>query len=241
MKYFNVILLCFMIPCLCLSKTLWNEDNSIYSTKQRYKIGDTLKIIFNEKTLINYEISLSEEGKKSSTTRGVQGQAIDFLPALSGGDNFQNSQKSSTKNKGMLSKDITAQVTNILENGNLVIAGTHIIQVNDAFEQISIQGIVNPRVIKKKTTVYSTDIINPTIIYKSQIIKPDIIKPADYIQTFTTNVSSKVQTNISPQGKTNVFTQYQTNISSQYQISEQKKNELIIKYLNKILSILFKK
>lgn len=241
MKLFNIILLCFLIPYLCFSKTLWNEDKSIYSTKQKYKVGDSIKIIFNEKTLVNYQTALSEEDNKTSTIRGVQGQIIDFLPALGSGDNFQTSQKSSTKNKGALEKDITAQVIKILDNGNLQISGTHTIQINDTFEQVSIQGILNPATIKDKKNVYSTDIINPSISYKSQIIKPDIIDTKDYIQTFTTNLTPKVQTNISPQGKTNLSIKYQTNISSQYQISGQKKNELIIKYLNKILSVLFKK
>ncbi len=200
-----------------------------------------MKIILNEKTFVNYQISLAEENKSSSTVRGGQGQMINFLPDLGGGGNFQTSQKSSTKNKGVLSKSITAQITKILENGNLQISGTHTIQINDTLEQVSILGTVNPGVIKNKKSVYSTDIINPSISYKSQVTKPDIIESRDYIQTFTTNISSTPQTNISSQGQTNISIQYQTNISSQYQISEQKKNELIVEYLNKVLSILFKK
>ncbi len=241
MKVISIIVLCLLIPGLCSSKTLWDKKNSIYSTKQLYKAGDTLKIIFNEKTLVNYQVNLAEESKKSSTVKGGQGQIINFLPDLSSGDNFQTSQKSSTKNKGVFSKSITAQITKVLENGNLQISGTHSIQINDALEQVSIKGTVNPSVIKNKKSVYSTDIIDPSISYKSQIIKPDIITSKDYVQTFFTNISSEQQTDISPQGTTNISIQYQTNISSQYQITDKKQNELIVKYLNKVLSVLFKK
>ncbi len=233
MKSIKIIILLLLIPCLCSSKTLWKEENNIYSTRQKYKIGHTLKVIFNEKTLVNYQVTLSEDSKKTSTLQSPQGQMINFLPGLSGGDNFKNEQKSSTKNKGELSKNITAQVTGILDNGNLQISGKHTIQINDTYEQVSIQGIVNPDVIKDKKSVYSTDILEPTITYKSYIIKADVLKPEDYIQTFSTNVMVKAS-----EGQTNVV-QYQTNITSQYNISEQKKNELILKYLNRILSVLF--
>ncbi len=241
MRLIKIILLFILVPCLCFSKTLWNEDNSIYSTKQKYKKGDTLKIIFNEKTLVNYQTSLSEESKKSSAIKGGKGQMINFLPDLGSGDSFQTSEKSSVKNKGSLEKNITAEIIKIDNNGNLEIFGTHSIRVNDTLEQVSVRGTVNPKVIKNKKSVYSTDIINPSISYKSRINKPDIITSKDYIQTSTTNISSTAGANISPQGKTNLSTQYQTNITSQYQISDKKKNELIIKYLNKVLSILFTK
>lgn len=229
MNVFKIILIIFLLIYQTgFTKTLWNEKNSIYSTKHNYKAGDTLKIIFNEKSIVNYQLAVKETGKAVSTTKAGQGTSIQFLPDLSIGNNFETSLKSSTKNKGLLSKSITAKVNKILNNGNMEISGTHSIKINDTLEQVSIQGIVNPIVIKNKKIVYSTDIINPSIIYKSKIEKPEIIFSKDYIKTFSTNISVV-------SGKT------QFKVTSKYEISEQKKNELIKKYLNKILSILFKK
>ncbi len=227
-KIISLLLFLLLIFNPAYSKILWNENNNIYSTKHNYKIGDTLKIIFNEKTLINYQISLSEENKITTTTKAGQGLSINFLPDLSSGDNFQTLQKSSTKNKGILSKRITAQITKILNNGNLQITGSHSIKINDTLEKVSIKGIVNPKLIKNKRQIFSTDVINPSISYYSKIIKPDIVSAKDYIQSFSTNISVV-------SGKT------QVNITKKYELSEQKKNKLIIKYLNKILSVLFKK
>lgn len=222
------LLISILINISVHAKTLWNKDSNIYSTSKQYKTGDSITIIFNEKTLINYQLTLSEEAKTTATAKSPQGPSINFLPDLGSGDNFQTAQKSSTKNKGTLSKNITAQIVKVLKNKNLQISGTHTIRINDTLEQVSIQGIVNPKLIKNKKYIYSTDIINPTISYQSQIIKPDIITAKDYIQTQSTNISVV-------SGKT------QVNISTKNELSDPKKKELIIKYLNKILSVLFKK
>ncbi|MBU1075956.1 MAG: flagellar basal body L-ring protein FlgH [Spirochaetes bacterium] len=229
MKQIKYLLLLLLLICSSLfSKTLWDENNNIYSTKQPYKKGDTLKVIFNERSLINYQLSISEEANTSAKTRAGQGPSINFLPGLGSGDNFQTSQKSSTKNKGILSKSITVQVTSVQKDGNLQIAGTHSIKINDALEQVAIQGMVNPKIIKNKKYIYSIDIINPQIAYQSQIVKPDIVNSKDYIPTLSTNISMV-------SGVTH------KNVTTKYELSEQKQNELILKYLNKILSVLFKK
>ena len=91
MKLLNIVLILALLLSysISFSKTLWNEENNIYSSKKKYKIGDTLKIIFNEKSIVSYQMTMTEEGKKSSTTTGSSGQAIDFLPGLTGSDNFK--------------------------------------------------------------------------------------------------------------------------------------------------------
>lgn len=224
--FFTFILISVFIGIL-YAETLWDEKGNIYSTKKQWKVGDSLKIIFNERSLVDYRMSSSDMQKVSAQGRGGQGMFINFLPSLGSSDNFQTSQKVSTRNKSQLDTSITVKITAILPTGNLQIKGRHSIQVNNQLENITISGEVNPKNIKKKKYIYSTDVINATINYQSKIIKPTVIKPTDFVQTFTTNISVV-------SGKT------QVNITSKYEISEKKKNQLIIEYLNKILSILFR-
>lgn len=226
-KIFLLLILLFSGTTSLQNEVLWNEENNIYSTKKKYKAGDTLKIIFNEKVLVNYRIATSDTGKITATGEGGSGNYINFLPKLGSGNNFQTSQKASTKNKGELRKGITVKIDTILPDGTLQISGTHSIQINNMLEQISIKGKVNPVDIRNKKYIYSTDVLDPTIIYKSDVIKPPIITAKDYIKTYSTNISVV-------SGKT------QVNITSKYEISENKRNQLIIEYLNKILSILFR-
>jgi flagellar L-ring protein precursor FlgH len=227
MKKFFIIKLFILIFILYLSaESLWDERGNIYSTKKEWKAGDTLKIIFKEDRLVDYRIALSEMQKVSTRGQGGIGQYINFLPALGASDNFDTSQRVSTKNKSSLQAAITVQILQVLPNGNLQVSGNHSIVVNNQTENIIITGEVNPKDIKKKKYVYSTDIINAAINYQSKIIKPTIIEAKDYIQTFTTNI-------ITVGGVT------KTNIVSEYTISPEKKNQLILEYLNRILSILF--
>jgi len=214
-KFLNVLLIVVVFNAYLFAKTIWNGTNNIYSNKKKYKVGDVLQVIFDEKTLVNYQVSLTEFSKNTALTRKGSGSYINFLPDLGGGNNFQTSQKSVTKNKGKLSKRVMVRIVKILDNNNLQVSGSHTIQINDTYEQVKIEGIVNPSTIKHKKFIYSTDIIEPIIVYKSTIIKNDEITPQDFKLTFKTNI---VKTH-----------------------SDKKKYELIIKYLNKVLSILFKK
>ncbi len=213
---------------LGLSATLWKEENNIYSKKGIYKVGDTLKIVFDENTLIQYRASTSDNGKITANSSKANGNLINFLPALGGNDSYQISKKSSTKSSRVFKNKLTVQITKILKNGNLQISGQHNILINNERESLTISGIVNPSDIKNKKYIYSTDIINPTISYKNYLIQNNIISKKDYVQTYTTNIS--VVSGVT-----------QRNITVNYEISKNKKNQLILQYLNKILSILFSK
>lgn len=210
------------------AESLWDEKGNIYSTEKMWEVGDSIKIIFNERSLVDYRTANSEMQKVSAQAQGGTGALINFLPSIGGSDNFETTQRASTRNKTQLGANISVQITKILPTGNLQIEGTHSIIVNNQTENIAITGEVNPKDIKKKKYVYSTDVLNAAINYQSKIIKPEIVKPGDYVQTFTTNISVV-------SGKT------QVNVTSQYSLSDDKKNQLIIEYLNKILSILFRK
>ncbi|MBN1898070.1 MAG: flagellar basal body L-ring protein FlgH [Spirochaetes bacterium] len=213
---------------LLLGQSLWKDDGDIYSTDKKWKAGDSLKIIFNEASLVEYQLATSEAERVNAQGEGAKGAMISFLPSVGGSDNFQTSQKSSTKNKTRLQTSISVKITGILPNKNLKIAGSHSILVNNQMENITLTGEVNPRDIKKKKQVYSTDIIDASINYQSKIIKPEVIKPADYVETKSTNISV-------------VSEKTQAIVTSSYEISEAKKREMILQYLNKIMTILFRK
>ena len=118
-------------------------------------------------------------------------------------------------------------ITNIDSTGLLNIKGELNYQLNNVQEQILIQAKVNPSDIKNKT-IYSSDLISPVIYYSVKDIKPAAITPADYIQSISTNIT------VTATGT------YQTNITITYKISDTKQKSLIIKYLNRILSIITK-
>jgi len=225
--YLKIIIL-FLISNFLEAESLWVEEGNIYSRTKSWKVGDTIKIIFKEKTILEYNNLVSEMTKINARGEGGSGAFINFLPKLGGSENFETSQRASVKNRREISRVITAQVINLLPNKNLQISANHNIIINNNSETITITGEVNPSDIKNKKYVYSTDIINASINYQSVILKPTLIAQSDFVKTYQTNISVV-------SGKT------QINITSQYEISENKRNQLILEYLNKIISILFRK
>lgn len=228
MKRRTFILFSLFLAVPAAAGNLWNRENDVYSNKKRFSPGDRIKIVFNEKSLVDYNLSLSETSRSSGSAGGGQSvMYFDFLPALSGDGSFSVSQKSGTRNRNVISKSITAEVVRVLTNGNLRISGRHYIRVNDTMEQILVDGQVNPDDIRNKKIIYSTDIINPSIVYNSQIVKQEILAGNDFIRGAVTNtvvVSGVTQSRVSPK----------------FDVAERKKQELILQYLNRILTILFK-
>jgi len=144
------LILIFIFIGFISAESLWDEDGGIYSTTKKWKVGDSLKIIFNEKSLVDYRMAVSDMAKVNSQGEGGKGMYLNFLPSLGGSDNFSTSQKSSTKNESKMNTSITVKVDSILPTGNLSIKGNHLIQVNNQQESINISGEVNPQDIKKK-------------------------------------------------------------------------------------------
>ncbi len=228
MKKILVLFFWAILMCLTQSATLWDEKNSIYSSIANYNVGDTLKIIFNEDSLIQYRASSSSSQKLSTSGLKSSGSFIDFLPPAGGNDAYSTGSKASTKSKKVIKNKITVQISKILNNGNIQISGQHNILINNQNETISITGIVNPKDIKNKKYVYSSDIINPAIVYRNYLVKDFNLTKKDIIQTYSTNIS--VVSGVT-----------QRNITKQYSLKDKKKQELILQQLNKILSILFSK
>ncbi|MDD5067895.1 MAG: flagellar basal body L-ring protein FlgH [bacterium] len=230
MKTFKVVIL-FILACSVhslQSESLWNEENDVYSNKKKFKVGDRIKIVFNEKSLIDYNLSVSEGSRVTGSAGGGNNvMYFDFLPALSADDSFNISQKSATKNKNTLSTSITVEVVQVLTNNNIRISGRHHVKVNDALEQITVSGTVHPDDIRNKKYVNSSDIINPVLTYNSQIAKQEVLSQKEFTRAYETNrivVSGQTQVKIVPK----------------YEVPDKKKQELILQYLNKILTILFK-
>jgi len=192
-----------------------------------YKIGDTLKLIITEQGSINYRINQRYNERRQSSGEGGTGDIVNFIPRLSLGENHRFQTGNQIRYTGNFTKILSVVVTNIDSTGLLNIKGELNYQLNNVQEQILIQAKVNPSDIKNKT-IYSSDLISPVIYYSVKDIKPAAITPADYIQSISTNIT------VTATGT------YQTNITITYKISDTKQKSLIIKYLNRILSIITK-
>ncbi|HEX4583980.1 MAG TPA: flagellar basal body L-ring protein FlgH, partial [Burkholderiaceae bacterium] len=111
-------------------------------------IGDLLTIQLNE-TLNASQSATSNTEKKTSATvvipkiKGVLGMGINGLNTTAGSDNSFNGTGATTSS-GLFTGTITVTVVEVLDNGNLMVAGEKQIGIRENSEILRFSGTVNP-------------------------------------------------------------------------------------------------
>lgn len=82
-----------------------------------------------------------------------------------------------TSREGKLTAYITARVTDVLPNGNLVIVGSREIMVNNETQFITLSGIIRPRDISPDNVILSTCISDARIAYSGIGVVDDRQRP----------------------------------------------------------------
>jgi flagellar L-ring protein precursor FlgH len=96
----------------------------------------------------------------------------------------------STTRKENLNATITAQVVDVLANGNLLIEGRRSVMVNNEDQIILLEGIVRPQDISANNIVYSAQIADARITYTGKGIISERQRPGwlmnilDYVWPF---------------------------------------------------------
>ncbi|WP_369018422.1 flagellar basal body L-ring protein FlgH [Thermatribacter velox] len=176
-RFFWWLFTVFVVSWIALpqsfAESLWSDDAWFadpYSDYRASREGDILTVIITENL----------EGKNSATSSGGSsvdismeaGQGIfDFVPPASFKRQSTRQGERSNQRQMSLSGVITCQVVEVLENGNLRIAGSKEIYLNKEREIMHIEGVVNPRFISAQNTVYSTQLVD-VIIKLEGTLKP---------------------------------------------------------------------
>ena len=130
-------------------------------------LGDIVTINIIEQASASGNAS-TKSGRKSSLSAGIpsflgieksvteRNSNIDPSSLLSAStdNNFDGSGQISRS--GKITATITARVTQILSNGNLVIRGTRKVTINNEQQLLTIQGIIRPEDISPENTILST-------------------------------------------------------------------------------------
>ena len=148
--------------------------SALYSDHKARQVGDLLTIMVTE-------VSYAQNRTDTQTQKGIgadlspSGAVFDFLKAVKldtgAGLNLGNSAKggTSTSRSGKLIGTITAQVVEVLPNGDLRIRGAREVSVNHEMEQMVITGIVRQRDISPGNTIPSTMVADAQIAFSGDI------------------------------------------------------------------------
>jgi flagellar L-ring protein FlgH len=144
---------------------------SLYSDHRAMKVDDILTVLIVESAKAGSE-SKTNTSKENSAGIEVAGGTgpLGFIPAFgaSGGNKVGYDGKGGTSRAGQLVASLSARITKVHDNGNLVIEGSKIVEINEEKEIIKVNGIVRPQDILKNNVIYSTSIADAQITYSGK-------------------------------------------------------------------------
>ncbi len=150
------------------------------SESKGHQIGDILTILIEENSTATQKATT--QNKKTSNFTGKAGSGpLSFIPGMSTGSQGDFQGDGTTSRSGNITAKISAKVTKIFPNGNLLVTGTRKIRINDENQDIELTGIVRTRDISSDNSILSTYLADAEIKYKGTGIvgttnRPGVIK-----------------------------------------------------------------
>lgn len=144
---------------------------SLYTDHRAVGIDDILTILIDEQAKAGSQSGTNTNKQNDYGVQGVEGNgALRFMPAfgLSGGTNIGYDGKAGTTRQGNLVAKVSARVVRVLDNGNLVIEGSKVLEINEEKEIIKISGVVRPQDIEANNIIYSHNIADAQISYSGK-------------------------------------------------------------------------
>jgi len=166
------------------SGSLWNDRTSSISLFQDTKanrIGDvvTVHIVENAQGSKDAQTKTGRASTISAGTASFLGLPSSTTTQLQADANFNDAfdGSGSTSRSGALTANITAVVTSVLPNGNMVIEGQRDVTINSEKETISLTGIIRPEDIDTENSILSTAVADAVIKYSGNGVLNDKQRP----------------------------------------------------------------
>jgi len=149
----------------------WGDE--LYADVTAHKAGDLVTVLIVQNSRARQSTEM-EKNKSASVSADVDVKAgsgfLDFVPSgLGGAKAGRESRRSGTRSVARqtnLIANITAEVVEVLENGNLRIEGRQHTIINDDKLEIFVSGIIRRVDIAPDNTILSTAIADAQIEYK---------------------------------------------------------------------------
>ncbi|MBN1983832.1 MAG: flagellar basal body L-ring protein FlgH [Chitinivibrionales bacterium] len=162
-------IIAFVISVGLLSTTaLCSDVYNLYTDHRAMRMDDILTVFIVENAKAGSQ-STTQSGKKNSVgIDNLKGSgALHLIPSFgaSGQTSVAYDGKGVTSREGNLVAKISVRVVKVLDNGNLVINGQKVVEINEEKETITISGVVRPQDIESDNTIYSHSLSDAKITY----------------------------------------------------------------------------
>lgn len=167
MKRIYILLTIVISTAVASAQGLYNQGLTLFSDHRAHGVGDIITIEIVEVAQASNEASTELKNDQANEISASGSGPLDFIPLTGLSSEIKNdySGEGKTSRKGNLKAKITARITNILPNGNFLIEGTRIVDVNGEKQTTVLTGVIRPQDITPQNTVYSFNIADAQITY----------------------------------------------------------------------------
>ncbi len=169
--------------------SLWGDSSQpLFTDLRAARVGDTVtvNIAINDKAQFDNQSDRSRASKRKAGIGATVGLSGFGITGFEGGaeTDFKVDSMSQSKGEGSIGRSeklklsIAALVTQVLPGGNLMIAGSQEIMVNEEIRVLNIAGIVRPVDISADNTVSYDKIAEARISYGGRGHISDVQRPA---------------------------------------------------------------
>jgi len=152
--------------------SLWDDAaGNRYANRKAVRIGDLITVLVIESSEGSNRSSLKTKKESTIDANGGPGRGpLGFLPIFNAKTSVKDEMDGSgaTSVSGQLTAKITVQVIEVRPNGNLVIEGSRLVNVNGDEDRITLHGVVRPEDIRADNTVLSTYLSEARIAYQGK-------------------------------------------------------------------------
>ena len=173
------------------ANSLWRPGSRAFFKDQRAKeVGDILTVavaIANESASFNSTLTRSRDGSEAAGITGLMGfenslgkilpDSVDPANLVGTTGTSTNTNAGTTGRTESMTVSLAAVITQVLPNGNLVIAGKQEIRVNYELRELNVQGIIRPEDISSSNSVTYDKIAEARIYYGGRGVNSDLTQP----------------------------------------------------------------
>jgi flagellar L-ring protein precursor FlgH len=172
-KCIPLLILLVLMTSVSLTAGPFDEakSKSLYTDIKAHKIGDILTVIISENARASNK---AKSTTKKSTTASVDGGpgigGFDFFApfGMSADNESEFDGEGRTEKNGSLNARMTVKVIGINSNGDLMVEGHRIMDINNDQETLFLSGIVREKDITPANTIYSYQIGDAEISFKGK-------------------------------------------------------------------------
>ena len=151
------------IPGAASAESLYSESgHSMFADRRASQVGDILTIIIDESATTSMQkgVSNSKEGEQDlAAGTGI----FHFLAAANASQSDSFTANGSSTNRNTARGTVTVMVTDVQDNGNMMVEGTQSIWQNNNEHKITVQGVVRSDDVRSNNTILSSKVANATL------------------------------------------------------------------------------